>query len=116
MGPFSADISGPELRRSGLRAMADVVRGLGVEADHVLFGHTHRAGPLDGDERDLWELPGGPRLWNTGTWFYESVFLGADARESPYWPGTVVTLEDEGPPRIDNVLRGVDLPAPASSR
>jgi Calcineurin-like phosphoesterase len=111
-GPFDADISGPELRRAGLRAMAAVVRGLGIEADHVLFGHTHRAGPLEGDERDLWELAGGPRLWNTGAWFYESVFLGPGARESPYWPGTVVTLEGDDPPRMDNLLRDVDLPAP----
>jgi hypothetical protein len=31
------------------------------------------------------------------------VFL-TSAGKSPYWPGTVLTLEDEGPPRIENVL------------
>jgi hypothetical protein len=111
VGPFTSDISGAELRRSGLAAMTAVVRGLGVEAEHVLFGHTHRAGPLDGhDDRDGWEPFGGPRLWNTGSWYYESVFVDPDDRANPYWPGTVVTLEDEGPPRVENLLRDVELP------
>ena len=46
-GPLQADISSAELRRAGLRgASASVLAHLGVEAAHVIFGHTHRAGPL----------------------------------------------------------------------
>jgi len=49
LGPFRADISSVELRRAGLRAMAATVSAAGIEADHVIFGHTHRAGPLEGE-------------------------------------------------------------------
>ena len=35
------------------------------------------------------------------------------AHPGPYWPGTLVRLDDAGPPRIENVLEGVTLPAPA---
>ena len=30
----------------GLAAIGEVVRQLGIEADHVIFGHTHRRGPI----------------------------------------------------------------------
>lgn len=109
LGPFSPTLSGEELRRSGLRAMADVVRGLGVDAEHVLFGHTHRAGPLPGDDLSEWKLPGGGQLWNTGTWYHETVFLGARAHESPYWPGTCAWIGDEGPPELENLLPDIEL-------
>src|SRR5204862_37189 len=33
-----------EFRRAGLRAMAEVVCRLGIEADHVVFGHLRRRG------------------------------------------------------------------------
>ena len=64
-GPFRSDISAKELRRAGLRAMATVVESLGVEAEHVIFGHTHRAGPLPGDAEG-WRLRGGARLHEHG--------------------------------------------------
>jgi len=112
IGPFRADISALELRRAGLRAMATVVDTLGIEADHVIFGHTHRAGPLPGDEEG-WVLPGGARLANTGSWLYESVFIRGDGPSNPYWPGAVTLLEDEGPPRLVNVLQDLDLGADA---
>lgn len=55
---------GAEARESrfmpGMRAMAHVVETLGVEADHVLFGHLHQPGE--------WTSHGGTRLLNTGTW------------------------------------------------
>ena len=37
-----------------MRAFAEVLRRLAVPADYVIFGHTHRAGPLPGDERAEW--------------------------------------------------------------
>ena len=83
--------------------MARVAEVLAPGAAHVIFGHTHRPGPLAGDEQAEWTTLSGTRLWNTGSWFHESAFLASGA-ESPYWPGTVLTLEDDGPPRLENVL------------
>ncbi len=109
LGPFRADISGLELRRAGLRAMGAVVRELGIEAEHVVFGHTHRPGPRPG-EAEGWWLPGGTRLHNTGSWVYERVFIaGSDARGNPYWPGSVTLLRDDEPPELTNALLDVDL-------
>jgi predicted phosphodiesterase len=101
-GPFDPEISGPALRRAGLHAIGEVVERLGVEADHVIFGHTHRTGPLDRD--DGWVTPSGMRLYNSGNWLYEPVFLDRSPAESPYWPGGIVVLEDSGPPRIERAL------------
>jgi predicted phosphodiesterase len=103
MGPFRSDISPAELRRAGLRAMAEVVERLGIEADHVLFGHTHRVGPLAG-ETEGWSLDDGTRLMNTGSWLYEPVFVGDHGPRNPYWPGWVTLLRDEGPPEQVNAL------------
>ena len=72
----------------------------------MLFGHTHRAGPLDGDTKAEWESPAGPRLVNTGCWVHEKVFLGDGGERSPYWPGTVVEVAADGPPLLRNVLSG----------
>ena len=108
LGPFGTDLSGEELRLSGLRAIGDVLGALGIEAEHVVFGHTHRPGPLPGEEDDPgWQLPNGGRLWNTGSWFLESALLGERGRESPYWPGGVTYVRDSGPPEHVNVLQGV---------
>ena len=56
LGPFDPDISGSALRRAGLKAMAEVVERLDIEAEHVIFGHTHRPGPLPSD-LDEWTIP-----------------------------------------------------------
>jgi predicted phosphodiesterase len=103
-GPLGSDVSGLELRRAGLRAMGKVAQGLGVTTEHVLFGHTHRPGPLPDDDLAEWRAPSGARLWNTGSWLHEPVFMGREPRRSPYWPGTVVRLADEGDPELDNAL------------
>ena len=101
-GPFNPEISGPALRDAGLRAMGEVVERLGVEADHVIFGHTHRTGPLERD--DGWVTPSGIRLYNTGNWIYEPVFLDRSPAASPYWPGGLVAVGDDGPPRVERLL------------
>jgi predicted phosphodiesterase len=111
MGPFNADISGEELRRAGLRAIGEVVERLGIDADHVLFGHTHRAGPLEG-EADEWTLPSGARLTNTGSWVDEEAFVSGSDPSNPYWPGRVTLLGDDGPPELTTVLDELE-PAPA---
>ena len=105
LGPFSSVLTGEELRRAGLLAMAHVADVLAPGAEHVIFGHTHRPGPLSYDDVAEWTTLSGTRLWNSGSWLHEGAFVRA-GRESPYWPGTVLTLEDEGPPRLENVLAG----------
>jgi hypothetical protein len=105
IGPLRANVSMSELRRAGLRAMGDVAAQLGLGDAYVVFGHTHRVGPLPGDDQSEWRGRGGARLVNVGSWTYASIFLGGAAVESPYWPGTAVLVEDEGPPRIEHLLR-----------
>jgi predicted phosphodiesterase len=106
LGPFRAELSGVELRRAGLLAMGRVADALAPSADHVIFGHTHRAGPMDGDDLAEWTTLSGSRLWNSGTWFHESAFIRDDDTSNPYQPGTVLTLDDDGPPELSNVLGG----------
>jgi predicted phosphodiesterase len=113
LGPFRAELTGVELRRAGLLAMGRVADSLGVGAEHVVFGHTHRPGPLPGDDPAEWTTLSGTRLWNSGGWFRESAFLRGGDHGNPYWPGTVLLLDDAGPPRLENALRGHELPAPA---
>lgn len=108
LGPFTSDLSGPSLRRAGLRAMGEVVQRLGIEAEYVLFGHTHRAGPLERDAGDAdWRAPGGARLLNTGSWLYEPTLLGERPHESPYWPGTCALVRDHGAPELVRLLADV---------
>jgi len=106
MGPVHGDLSGPELRRAGLIALGEVLRRLDVDAPHVVFGHTHRAGPLPGDDPAEWSTLSGGRLWNTGNWYVEAGFIRHTAEHSPYWPGTIAWLEPGRPPRLENALRG----------
>jgi Calcineurin-like phosphoesterase len=108
LGPFKPEISGAELRRAGLQAMATVLSGMGMEAPHVLFGHTHRPGPLPGDTEG-WTLPSGMRLWNSGSWLYESALERGQGPSHPYWPGTVVHVGPEGEPVLSNALAHVEL-------
>jgi hypothetical protein len=106
LGPFRAELTGVELRRAGLAAMARVADALAPEAEHVVFGHTHRAGPLPDDELAEWTTLSGSRLWNSGTWFRESAFIQDGNLDNPYLPGTVLMVDDEGPPRLENALKG----------
>jgi hypothetical protein len=105
LGPLRAEISTEELRRAGLRAMGEVAARLGLGDAHVVFGHTHRAGPLAGDERGEWHGRDGARLLNTGSWTYAGIFLSRTPGESPYWPGSGVLVEDSGPPVILRLLQ-----------
>ncbi len=107
LGPLGADLSSGELRRAGLRAMGEVAARLDLSPAHpgfVVFGHTHRAGPLPGDRAGEWSTPGGARLVNSGCWTYDSYFLTSRPGESPYWPGGCVLVEDEGPPVLRRLL------------
>jgi predicted phosphodiesterase len=116
IGSFKADISTDELRRAGLRAMGEVAARLGLGEAHVIFGHTHRAGPhpegqtlLGAGKRraDIaaeWLGPAGARLINAGCWVYDSYFVTANPGESPYWPGGAVLVEDRGAPSLKRLL------------
>jgi hypothetical protein len=103
LGPVSANISLVELRRAGLRAIGEVAARLDLGDAHVVFGHTHRAGPLPGDDAQEWLGRGGARLVNSGSWIYDVSFVSAPG-ESPYWPGTCVLVEDAGPPVLKRLL------------
>jgi hypothetical protein len=107
LGPLRADVSGSELRRAGLLATAAVLSRLDIRASHVLFGHTHRAGPLRDDAAPEWRTPAGVTLHNTGCWVYEAPHLGRSPSTSPYRPGFCGAVEDDGPPVLSNLLDGV---------
>jgi hypothetical protein len=109
-GPLRADLSGVELRRASLRAMGEVVARLRIDARHVIFGHTHRSGPLPDDDPNEWRLAGGAQLLNTGCWVYESMYLDRQWG-NPYWPGAAAALEDGGEPRFVALLEGVEAGA-----
>ena len=104
LGPVDRDLSAAALRRGGLRGIREVLRRLGVVAPHVLFGHTHRSGPWPRDDPEEWMTAAGTRILNTGSWVYQPHFLSATPNASPYWPGTVALVEDDGPPRLIRLL------------
>jgi hypothetical protein len=104
LGPFGADVSGAELRRAALRAFDQVLVRLGVGGAHAIFGHTHRAGPLPGDNPFEWRSTTGAAMLNTGSWVYEPGFLGDAPGESPYRPGFCALVEADGAPQLVNLL------------
>jgi hypothetical protein len=99
---FRPDLSAGSISRSGIEAATEMAWRLRIEAAHTVTGHTHRAGPDDGNED--WTLPGGGRLHNTGSWVYADAFHHPGRPPGPYWPGTVTWVEDEGPPRRVRLL------------
>jgi hypothetical protein len=120
LGPLHADISPAALRSAGLAAMGEVAARLGLGDAHVVFGHTHRRGPLEADAAQEWLGRAGAKLHNTGSWTYASIFLDDRGASNPYWPGTGVIVEDDGPPRQVSMLadreRSELLPPAASAR
>ena len=111
LGRFHRDFSIAEIGRAGVAAMHEVVDRLEIDAEHVIFGHIHRRGSLPGDDGS----PGSPRwtqggvtLHNTGNWLYTEALLGRAVPQSPFWPGSMVVVGDEGPPELVEVLLDVD--------
>jgi predicted phosphodiesterase len=96
LGPVRADLSAGAIGRAGFDAMGDVVESLHIEAEHVIFGHTHRRGGP--------EVRADTKLWNTGSWVHAPGLLGPTAAVSPYWPGTICIVGDEGEPELRHVL------------
>jgi hypothetical protein len=102
VGPLRPELSGEALRDSALQAMNTVLDRLAIDAAHVVFGHTHRSGPHPRDAS--WG-----RLINSGSWILEPAFLGERPRESPYFPGHMVLVPDDGPPELRPLLAELDL-------
>ena len=102
LGPLRPDISMAEIRRAGLRAMRELVGRLAIDAEHVIFGHIHRRGPLGSEPG--WQLPNGTRLLNTGSWVYAPGLLRPTSEGSVFWPGTIGVVEDERPPELRHLL------------
>ena len=110
LGHFQAEVTPAEIGRAGRAAMGEVVRRLGIEARHVIFGHAHRAGPLAGEP--AWRAPGGARLHNAGGWVHEPDLIGPDGEGDPFWPGYVLWVDGQAEPRLQMVL-GDRPPVPA---
>jgi hypothetical protein len=100
---FESEVSGEAIFLSGREGGIEMARRLGVDAGHVITGHTHRAGPRLGE--DPWRLPGGGELHNTGSWVFSTPLHNPGTPPNAYWPGTVTWLEDSGPPRRVELLR-----------
>lgn len=111
LGRFRSDLTPDAIRVAGIDAMARVVSGLRIQAEHVVFGHTHAAGPLVGQEP--WRLPTGTRLTNAGSWVYAPRLITSGGRRDPYWPGTAVTVPEQGDPKVRSLL--ADLAAPVAA-
>jgi predicted phosphodiesterase len=108
LGPLKPVVSMSELRRAGLLAMGEVAARLQLGDAHVIFGHTHRAGPFPDDEQSEWRGRGGARLMNCGSWTYAPIFLSKNAGESPYWPGVCALVRDSGAPELLRLLQDRD--------
>jgi calcineurin-like phosphoesterase family protein len=101
---FDAALSPEAITRSGVVAATELAHRLRLGAAHVITGHTHRAGPRP--EEPAWELSGGGRLHNTGSWTFATAFHRPGTPPGPYWPGTVTWVEEQGPPRRVALLEG----------
>jgi hypothetical protein len=98
LGPVRADLSGEALRRASLEAMHEVARHLDIGAAHILFGHSHRTGPLPGDDRAEWG-----RLTNVGAWVGGAA-TSEHGADNPYRPGGAVRLRGDAAPRLERVV------------
>jgi len=110
LAPLSAALMGMQFLRAGLPAMGLCARRLGVRAEHVIFGHLHRLGPLPPDPPGEWRPggPGTPRLYNTGAWVYEALLVAGMRPPHPYWPGGAVLVEEGRAPRTLTLLDDLD--------
>lgn len=89
-------LSGDALLHAELVAMREVLDRLRVPARHVVFGHTHRAGPLPGSDPQEWHLDE-TSLFNCGTLAGEPGAVDAPTGDRG-GRGHCVVVEDDGPP------------------
>jgi hypothetical protein len=104
LGPLEARLSPSALRRGYLSGIRAVIERLDIRARHVIWGHSHRSGPWPADDLAEWTAATGARIVNTGSWVYQRHFLSPQPNGSPYWPGTAVLVDDDGPPRLVRLL------------
>jgi hypothetical protein len=104
LGPLDRRLTGTALRRGYLYGIREVLRRLGVDAAHVLWGHSHRAGPWPDDDVAEWTTHAGGRILNAGSWVYQPHFLTERPGGSPYWPGTAVVIDGDEAPRLISLL------------
>ncbi|MCW3000364.1 MAG: hypothetical protein JWN65_3913 [Solirubrobacterales bacterium] len=108
LAPLSAGALGLQFRRAGLPAMAEVALRMNVKAEHVIFGHLHRAGPRYGDHAPEWMPRQRHRFTNSGCWVYEPLLLAGAHSPHPYWPGGAVLVEEDRAPVALGLLDDVD--------
>jgi UDP-2,3-diacylglucosamine pyrophosphatase LpxH len=109
---FVSSALGAQMRRASMPALARVVHRLQVDADLVVFGHVHRCGPFDSDDRSQWRGPGGrPQMINSGSWVYEPLLVHRAKPPHPYWPGGVIMIESETGARALGLLDHLDAGA-----
>ena len=101
---FDTDISVENISRAGLAAIREVLERLGADAEYIVFGHTHRPGPLEVDGSGEWRLANGTHLHSTGSWAYSPGLCGPTPERSLFWPGTVTWVDDHGPPIRQELL------------
>jgi predicted phosphodiesterase len=104
LGPLEPNLSPSALRRGYLHGIKAVIAHLDIDAAHVIWGHSHRSGPWPEDDARDWTAANGAGILNTGSWVYQPHFLTPEPNRSPYWPGTAVQVDDEGPPRLVRLL------------
>jgi hypothetical protein len=103
-GPLQSSLSPAALRRGYLTGFRTMIERLGIRAAYVIVGHSHRSGPWPADDPAEWTA-NGARIMNTGSWTYQPHFLTPNPIDSPYFPGTAVIVDDEGPPELVRLLR-----------
>lgn len=115
IGEFEGQLTPEALRIAGTRAIASVAGRLDVHPDHLIVGHSHRAGPQPGDAAWEWRLDDGGHLHNSGCWVHDGTLLsGSDPTASPYWPGRAIRIDADGVPRLLGLLDDVRDPFAAA--
>ena len=105
IGPVRAQLGSDDLRLANVAAIVGVVRALAVPARHVIFGHTHCAGPLPAMDPAQWR-DGDLQVHNSGCWTDEPM-IESRADHSPYRPGRAVVLQDDDAPRVETLAQDI---------
>ena len=84
-------------------------------ATYIIFGHTHRPGPLDEiDTPERWvvNLRGQQtQVLNSGSWLYDAGKARRPDERPQRWPGTFILIPDRGQPRLVEVLGNLSMEA-----
>jgi predicted phosphodiesterase len=105
LGRAVTGLSGHDLVLSERRAMGELAARLGVGESYVVFGHTHREGPLPDEDAAEWVGRLGARLVNCGSWVGQRADAGT-THGAASWRGSCVIVEDSGSPRVESLEPG----------